>query len=265
MHTLSLVFADGATIARRNFKKVTRVPEILVSVIVSPLIMLVLFAYVFGGSIEIEGGSYREYLVGGVFAMNLVFAATFTGAGLAEDIQKGIIDRFRSLPMSQSAVVFGRTASDVLYNLVSLAIMTVAGLLVGWRINGSIVDTLTAYVLLLAFAYAMSWVMAYIGLLVPSPEVISQAGMLVIFPLTFVADTFAPVENFPGPLRVFAEWNPVSAVTRAARDLFGNLPAGAPAPEPWSLRHPVLYTSIWIVAIIAVFAPLSVRRFARRR
>ena len=261
----SMAVADGATIARRNWKKVTRVPEILVNVIVSPLVMLILFAYVFGGSIEIAGGSYREYLVGGVFAMNLVFAASFTGAGLAEDIQKGIIDRFRSLPMSQSAVVFGRTASDVLYNVLSLAIMTVAGLLVGWRINGSILDALTAYVLLLAFAYAFSWIMAYVGLLVPSPEVIGQAGMMVIFPLTFVADTFAPVENFPGPLRVFAEWNPVSSVTRAARDLFGNLPAGAPEPGPWSLRHPVLYTTLWIGIIIAVFAPLAIRRFNKQR
>ncbi|GJM36968.1 MAG: transport permease protein [Acidimicrobiales bacterium] len=264
MNALLLTLGDGATIARRNVRKVTRVPEILVSVIVSPLIMLVLFAYVFGGSIEIEGGSYREYLVGGVFAMNLVFASVFTGAGLAEDIQKGIMDRFRSLPMSQSAVVFGRTASDVIYNVLSLAIMSVAGLLIGWRINGSVFEAITAFALLLLFAYAISWVMAYIGLLVPSPEVINQAGMMVIFPMTFVADTFAPVENFPGPLRTFAEWNPVSSVTRAARELFGNLPAGSPEPGPWSLRHPILYTLLWVAIIIGVFAPLAVRRFSRR-
>ncbi len=218
----------------------------------------------FGGSIEIEGGSYREYLVGGVFAMNLVFGSMFTGAGLAEDIQKGVMDRFRSLPMSQAAVVAGRTASDVLYNVLSLTVMTFAGYLVGWRINGSVLDAATAFAVLLVFAYAISWVMAFVGLLVPSPEVINQSGMMVIFPLTFIADTFSPVENFPGPLKAFAEWNPVSSATRSARELFGNMPAGAPEPDAWSLQHPVAYTLIWAAIIIAVFAPLSVRRFSKR-
>ncbi|MGI9579109.1 MAG: ABC transporter permease [Microthrixaceae bacterium] len=262
--SLSLVAADGATIARRNLRKVTRVPEILVAVLVSPLFMLVLFAYVFGGSINVAGGSYREYLVGGVFAMNLVFGATFTGAGLAEDMQKGVMDRFRSLPMSRSAVILGRTASDVLYNILTLSVMIGAGLLVGWRAHGTLLESAAAFGLLLLFAYSISWVMAYVGLIVPSPEVISQAGMMVIFPLTFVADTFAPIENFPPLLRTIAEWNPVSSVTRAARELFGNVGAEVAEPTAWSLRHPVLYTLIWVVVLIAVFAPLSIRRFARQ-
>jgi len=264
MNQIMMTLGDSATIARRNLRKVTRVPEILIGITISPILMLVLFAYVFGGSIEIEGGSYREYLVGGVFAMNLVFGSMFTGAGIAEDIQKGVMDRFRSLPMSQAAVVAGRTASDVLYNVLSLGVMTFAGYLVGWRINGSVLDAATAFAVLLVFAYAISWVMAYVGLLVPSPEVINQSGMMVIFPLTFIADTFAPVENFPGPLKAFAEWNPVSTATRAARELFGNMPAGAPEPDAWSLQHPVAYTLVWAAIIIAVFAPLSVRRFSRR-
>lgn len=262
---VSLAMADGATIARRNLRKITRVPEILVAVLVSPLVMLVLFAYVFGGSISVEGGSYREYLVGGVFAMNLVFGATFTGAGLAEDMQKGVMDRFRSLPMSRSAVIFGRTASDVLYNVLTLAVMIGAGLLVGWRPHGSLLETVAAFALLLTFAYSISWVMAFVGLMVPSPEVISQAGMMVIFPMTFIADTFAPIENFPTPLRVIAEWNPVSAVTRAARELFGNIAPGAVEPTAWSLQNPVLYTLGWVILLIAVFVPLSVRRFSRQR
>jgi ABC-2 type transport system permease protein len=265
MSALTQTFGDGVTVARRNLIKVRRVPEILVAVLVSPLMMVVMFAYVFGGSIEIPGGSYREFLVGGTFALTLTFGATFTGAGLAEDMQKGIIDRFRSLPMSRSAVLVGRTASDMLYNVLSLVVMSLAGLVVGWRIHNGVGDALLAFGLLLLFAYALSWVMAYVGLIVPSPEVVNNASMIVVFPLTFVANTFAPSDNFPTPLRIFAEWNPVSAVTQAARELFGNVPAGAPEPSAWSLQNPVLYTLAWIVLIIAVFAPLAVRRYQKAR
>lgn len=263
MENIALAFGDGFNIARRNLIKVKRVPEILFAVLITPLIFVLLFAYVFGSSIDIPGGSYREFLIGGTFALTLTFGATFTGAGLAEDMQKGIIDRFRSLPMSQSAVVFGRTASDVLYNVLSLAIMAGAGLLVGWRIHNGIGDALLGFGLLLLFAYAISWIMAYVGLLVPSPEVVNNASFLVIFPMTFVANTFVPAENLPTALRVFAEWNPVSAVTQAARELFGNIPPGAPDPTAWPLQNAVLYTLIWVVVIIAIFAPLAVRRFKK--
>ncbi len=265
MERISYAFADGVTIAKRNVIKIRRVPEILVSVLVTPLIMVLLFAYVFGSSIDIPGGSYREFLIGGIFAMTLVFGATFTGAGLAEDMQKGIIDRFRSLPMSRSAVVFGRTASDVIYNILSLIIMATAGLLVGWRIHNGIGKALLGFGLLLLFAYAVSWIMAYVGLLVPSPEVVNNASMMVIFPLTFVANTFVPAENLPGPLRTFAEWNPVSAVTQASRELFGNIPLGTPEPTAWPLQNAVFYTLTWVVIIIAIFGPLAVSRYKRAR
>jgi ABC transporter DrrB family efflux protein len=226
---------------------------------------VLLFAYVFGNSIDIPGGSYREFLIGGIFAQTVIFGATFTGAGIADDMQKGIINRFRSLPMSRSAVLVGRTASDVIYNVISLLIMAVTGLVVGWRINNGAVDAIAGFVLLLGFAYAFSWVMAYVGLLVPSVEVINNASFMVIFPLTFVANTFVPSENLPGVLRTFAEWNPVSAVTQAVRELFGNIPPGAPEPTVWPLQNPVLYTLLWIVVIVAVFLPLSVRRYTRAR
>jgi ABC transporter DrrB family efflux protein len=254
---------DGVAVARRNVIRIRRVPEILFAVAITPLIFVTLFAYVFGGSIEIPGGSYREFLIGGTFAQILVFGATFTGAGLAEDMQKGIIDRFRSLPMSRSAVVFGRTASDVIYNTVSLVVMAVAGLVVGWRINRGLGTALLAFGLLLLFSYAISWIMAYVGLIVPSPEVVNNVSFMVIFPLTFIANTFVPAENLPPPFRVFAEWNPVSAVTQAARELFGNIPAGTPEPSVWSLQNPVAYSLVWIVIIIAVFAPLAVRRYRK--
>ena len=263
MSQARLAFADGFNIARRNMIKVRRVPEILISVLVTPVILIVMFAYVFGGAIDIDGGSYREFLVAGVFAMNVVFGATFTGAGLAEDMQKGIIDRFRSLPMSRSAVVFGRTASDVVYNVLSLAVMAGAGLLVGWRINTSVIEAAAGFLLLLAFAYSISWVMALVGLMVPAPEAVNNASIMVLFPLTFLANTFVPADTMPTALRVFAEWNPVSAVAQATRELFGNIPAGTPDPTAWPLQNPVLYTAIWIVVLIGVFAPLSIRRYRK--
>ncbi len=265
MERISYAFGDGVTIAKRNVIKIKRVPEVLVSVLISPIIFVLLFAYVFGSSIDIQGGSYREFLISGIFAMTLVFGATLTGAGLADDMQKGIIDRFRSLPMSQSAVVFGRTASDVIYNVLSLIIMTLTGLIVGWRIHNGLGSALLGFALLLLFAYAFSWIMAYVGLLVPSVEVINNASIMVIFPLTFIANTFGPAENLPTPLRVFAEWNPVSAVTQATRELFGNIPPGTPEPTAWPLQNAVLYTLIWVVIIIAIFAPLAVRRYKRAR
>ena len=263
MERVSYALADGIQIARRNVIKIRRVPEILVSVLITPLMLVVMFAYVFGGSIDIPGGSYREFLIGGTFAMTLTFGATFTGLGLADDMQKGIIDRFRSLPMSRGAVVFGRTASDVIYNVASLVIMAGAGVVVGWRIHNGLGNALLGFGLLLLFAYAISWVMAYIGLLVPSVEVVNNASFMVIFPLTFIANTFVPSDNLPTPLRIFAEWNPVSAVTQAARELFGNIPPGTPEPSAWPLQNPVPYTLAWVAITIALFAPLAMRRYRR--
>ena len=261
MNSVRAAFADGAVIAKRNLIKLIRVPEVLVFVLISPIMFVLLFAYVFGSAIDIPGGSYREFLIAGIFAQTVVFGATFTGAGLAEDMQKGIIDRFRSLPMSRSAVVFGRTASDVVYNVLSLLIMALTGLIVGWRINTGILEALTGFGLLLLFSYAMSWVMALVGLMVPSVEVVNNASFFVIFPMTFIANTFVPSDNLPTVLRTFAEWNPVSAITQAARELFGNIPAGTPEPTVWPLQNPILYTLVWVVVIIGVFAPLSIRRY----
>jgi ABC-2 type transport system permease protein len=263
MNELFYAIADGTVIAKRNLIKIRRVPETLVFVLISPIMFVLLFAYVFGSSIDIPGSDYREFLIAGIFAQTIVFGATFTGTGLADDMQKGIINRFRSLPMSRTAVIAGRTASDVFSNALSLLIMAITGLIVGWRIHNGVVKAVAAFGLLLLFAYAFSWVMALVGLLVPSVEVVNNASFVVIFPLTFIANTFVPSDNLPTPLRLFAEWNPVSSVTQAARDLFGNIPPGTREPTAWSLQHPVLYTLVWVVLIIAVFAPLSVRQYKR--
>lgn len=257
------MFADAAVIAKRNMIKIKRVPEVLMFVLLSPIMFVLLFAYVFGGSIDIPGGSYREFLIAGIFVQTVVFGSTFTGVGIADDIQKGIIDRFRSLPMSQAAVLMGRTVSDVLYNVLALLIMALTGLVVGWRIHTGFWESLAGFGLLLAFSYAFSWIMAFVGLLVPSVEVINNASFMVIFPITFIANTFVPAENLPTVLRVFAEWNPISALTQAVRELFGNVPLGAPTPTAWPLQNPVIYTLIWAVLIIAVFAPLASLRYQK--
>lgn len=255
--------SDTAVIAKRNIIKIKRVPEVLVFVLLSPIMFVLLFGYVFGDAIDVPGGDYREFLIAGIFAQTVLFGSTFTGAGIADDMQKGIIARFRSLPMSRSAVLAGRTASDIIYNAISITIMSLTGLLVGWQIRNSAIEAIGGFALLLLFAYAFSWVMAYVALLVPSVEVINNASFMVIFPLSFVANTFVPSEDLPGPLEKFAEWNPVSSVTQAARELFGNVPESAPDPTAWPLENPVIYTLLWIVAIVAVFAPLSVRRYKR--
>ncbi|UMG94275.1 ABC transporter permease [Nocardioides sp. TF02-7] len=255
--------SDGWVVAQRNLIKIKRVPEVLVFVLISPIMFVLLFAFVFGGAISTGSDvSYREFLIAGIFAQTVVFGATFTGAGLAEDMQKGIIDRFRSLPMSRSAVLVGRTTSDVVYNVLSLIIMALTGLLVGWRIREGVLDAILGFALLLVFAYAISWVMAFVGLLVPSVEVINNASFIVIMPLTFLSNAFVPLKDFDGVLHTIVAWNPVSALTEASRQLFGNAdPRMLDGTDAWSMQHPVLYTLIWVVLILAVFMPLSVRQY----
>ncbi|MCU1659322.1 MAG: ABC-type multidrug transport system, permease component [Pseudonocardiales bacterium] len=255
--------ADGAIVAKRNLIKIKRVPDLLVFSTMSPIMFILLFAYVFGSSIHVPGMSYREFLIPGIFAQTVIFGATITGAGLADDLQKGIIDRFRSLPMSRSAVLVGRTGSDVLNNVLVIVVMSLTGLAVGWRIRTDVFHAAAGFLLLLAFAYAMSWIMACVGLVVPSPEVVNNASFMVIFPLTFVANTFVPTNGFPGVLRTIANWNPVSAVTQAARQLFGNTSDKFPTPHDWPLQHPIIYTLIWVVALLLAFVPLSVRLYKR--
>jgi ABC-2 type transport system permease protein len=264
MTSLAMAVSDSLTITRRNLIKVKRVPDLIVFATLSPIMFVVLFRYVFGGAINLPPGiTYAEFLLPGIFAQTVVFGSTITGASIADDLQKGLIDRFRSLPMSRSAVLIGRTVADLGLNAISIVVMAVTGLLVGWRINSSIGEAIGGFLILLVFAYAISWLMALVGLMVRTPEVVNNASFIVIFPLTFVANTFVPLESLPTVLRTFAEWNPVSSVVQAARELFGNTSPLAPAPDAWSLQNPVIYTLIWVVGILAVFVPLSVRTYRR--
>lgn len=262
MRQLAYAFADGAVVAKRNLIKIKRVPEILIWTLMSPIMFVVLFAYVFGSNIPLPGVSYREFLMGGIFAQTVIFGSTFTGAGLAEDMTKGIIDRFRSLPISDSAVLVGRTGSDILYNSTSITVMSLTGLVVGWRIRTGVPEAIGGFLLLLLFAYAVSWIMAYVGLKVSSVEVVNNASFMFIMPATFISNAFVRADLLPGPLRTFAEWNPVSSVAQAAREAFGNT-GDVPVPEAWSLQNPALYTIIWVAIILAVFVPLSIRQYKK--
>ncbi|AKT50395.1 ABC transporter permease [Arsenicicoccus sp. oral taxon 190] len=273
---MTTIFRDADTIARRNLIKIKRVPDLIVFTTLQPIMFILLFGYVFGSLAGSGNGQgYREFLMAGIFAQTIIFGATITGSGMAEDMQKGVIDRFRTLPMHPGAVLLGRTLSDLLNNVIVLVVMTLTGLAIGWRIRDGLLHAALAYLVMLLFAYAMSWVMAYVGLKVRAPEIFNNATFMLIFPLTFIANTFVPSENMPAVLRTIAGWNPVSTLTHAARDLFGNLfaltPGGAAQGEAtrasieytWALQHAALYTLGWAAVLMLVFVPLSIRAYQR--
>ncbi len=263
MTTLAHGISDGITITKRNLIKIKRVPDLIVFATLSPIMFVLLFVYVFGSAIPINGISYAEFLLPGIFAQTVIFGSTVTGSSLADDLQKGLIDRFRSLPMARSAVLVGRTVADVGVNVISVVVMSATGLLVGWRIRSSFLEALGGFLLLLLFAFSISWVMAIIGLLVRTPEVFNNATFIIIFPLTFIANTFVPTNGFPAVLKTIANWNPVSAITQAERNLFGNTSPLLKATDSWPLQHPVIYSLIWAVVMLAVFVPLAVRTYLR--
>ena len=259
---LQRFFSDGWVTTKRNLLKIKRVPDILVFTLIQPIMFVLLFTYVYGGVIEIPGSSYAEFLMAGIFAQTVVFGSTYSGSAMAQDLKDGIIDRFRTLPMHPAAVLVGRTNGDMAINAASMAVMMVTGFIVGWRIRSSLFEAFLAVLLILLFAYAFSWVMAFIGMSVRSPEIINNVSFLVLFPLTFISNAFVPSETLPGPLRVFAEWNPVSALVQASRELFGNVPPGAVVGEAWPAEHPILTVLLGLALMLAVFVPLSVRKFA---
>src|SRR3954454_5374846 len=263
MSALSAALSDSAVITKRNLIKVKRVPDLLVFATLSPIMFVLLFRYVFGGAIQVPGNvSYAEFLLPGIFAQTVIFGSTITGFTLAEDLQKGLIDRFRSLPMSRSAVLVGRTVADGASNIISITVMALTGLVVGWRIHTSVLEAAAGFLLLLFFAYSISWLMALVGLLVRTPEVVNNASFIVIFPLTFISNACVPLESLPPVLQTFAEWNPVSTVVQATRELFGNT-IGPPPSDAWSMQHATLYTVLWAVGFLAIVVPLSVRQYRR--
>ena len=252
---------DGWAVAKRDLLKIARVPESWFFSIVQPIIFVLLFAFVFGGAIPVAGGNYREFLMAGIFAQTIGFNGANTTVGLAEDLTKGILDRFRSLPMAPSAVVLGRTTSDIFRGVLTLVVLAITGLAVGWSINNGVVKAVEAFALLLFFGFALSWIAAWVGLYMPNAQVANTAGLIWLFPLTFLSNAFVPLNTFPSWLQPIAEWNPLSSVTLAQRQLFGN-PTGE-IVGGFPQQSPILYTLISCVVILVVFVPLAVRKYSK--
>ncbi|WP_037683787.1 ABC transporter permease [Streptomyces griseus] len=257
---------DSLVVAKRNVIRMTRIPEMIIFGLVQPIMFVVLFSYVFGGSINVPGAGlsasgYREFLMAGIFAQTVTFATAGAGAGIADDMHKGLIDRFRSLPMARGAVLTGRTLADLVQTTLTLVVLAIVAVLVGWRTHENFGKVLAGFGLLLLLGYAFSWIGALIGLSVRTPEAATSGGLIWLFPLTFISNAFVPAENMPTFLQTIANWNPFSATVQACRQLFGNLPEGYPVPDAWPMQHPAWASLIWSILIIVVFRALAVRKY----
>jgi ABC-2 type transport system permease protein/oleandomycin transport system permease protein len=252
---MSRLVTDTMVVAERNLVRLTRAPDLLLAFTVQPVMFVLLFVYVFGGAIIIPASyeGYAEFLLPGILVQNIAFGGFVTALGLNEDLQKGLIDRFRSLPMARAAVLAGRTLADVATNALSVVILTLTGLIIGFSFDASLVEIVGGLGLLLLFGYAFSWVFALLGLLVSSPEAANSLGFIAVFPLTFISSAFVPVESMPSALRWFAEINPFTILVDAMRALWVGQPAG----------NSVWGAVVWSLAIIAIFAPLAVSRYRR--
>ncbi|ANS78002.1 ABC-type multidrug transport system, permease component [Serinicoccus hydrothermalis] len=252
--------SDVWTVTWRNLIKFRRNPEMLLFAVLQPIMFVLLFSQVYAGSIEIEGGNYTNYLMAGIFGQTVLFGSTFSGFQMAQDLKEGMIDRFRTLPMHDSAVLFGRTNADLALNGISMVIMMLTGLAVGWRFTDGWVSFLGGVLILLFFSYAFSWVMTVLGIIVPTPEVINNASFMILFPLTFISNAFVQTDRLPRVLEVIANWNPISALVQAARELFGNT-GDVPTPDTWPMQNPVITVMAGSILLMAIFIPFSVNRF----
>jgi ABC-2 type transport system permease protein len=260
---LRWTFTDGLTLVGRELGRLRQEPGELVAALIFPAIMVVLFGYVFGSAIRVPGGGdYREYLMPGLFSMVAFSAVMGVMVRVAADASRGVMDRFRSMPMARLAVPFGQTGADSLVGLPLLAIMVGAGLLVGWQPHRGLILTAEAFLLIMLLRYALSWVGVYVGLMVKNEQVADQLVPLFL-PFTMLSNSFVPTGGMPGWLRFLADWNPVSALTATSRALFGN-PGVTSGHVAWPLAHPVAAVLLWSAALLVVFVPLSLRAFMRR-
>jgi ABC-2 type transport system permease protein len=255
---------DVAVLTGRNLVHIAREPLQLSDVTVQPVLFTLLFVYVFGSGVVLPGGgSYKSFAIAGLLGLNLTTSAMGTAVGLSADLGSGVIDRFRTLAMWRPAVLVGRTFADVLTAAICAAFVAVTGLVVGWRPEGSVAATLGGFGVFLLFSYALSWGCACLGMVSKGPESAQSIGLVILFPLAIVSNALVPTEHMPALLRTLADWNPVSAVTAAARQLFGN-PNPSASIHVWPMQHPILASLLWSVALIAVFAPLATALYRRR-
>lgn len=253
----------SATIVWRNLIHIKRMPEMLLDVTVQSVMFVLLFAFVFGGAIAVAGTNYKEFLLPGIMVQTMVFSSAVVAIGLTNDLQKGIVDRFKSLPISRSSVLVGRSISSLIHSSIGIAVMGVTGLLIGWRVRNGIVDGVLAFALLILFGFAMVWLGIWVGSMMRTVESVQGFMFTAMFPLTFVANTFVPTDGMPSGLRFIAEWNPVSALTQACRELWGNGPP-ADADAAWPLQNPVLMSIVWPIILTMIFAPLALSAYKRR-
>jgi ABC-2 type transport system permease protein len=245
--------SDTLVLAKRSLMRIPRAPDLLIGFTVQPIMFVLLFVYVFGGAISTPGYDYVDFLMPGIIVQTMSFGGFVTALGLAEDLKKGLVDRFRSLPMSRSALLAGRTLADVATNSLSIAVMLVVGVIAGFSFDAPLAHIVAGVLLLLLFGYAFSWVFAFVGLTSSSPESSQAIGFTLIFPLTFISSAFVPVDSMPGALQAFAEVNPFTIVVDAIRSLFLGTPAG----------NNVWGAIAWSLSIAVVFAFLSVSRYKR--
>jgi ABC-2 type transport system permease protein len=260
---LRWLLADSAVLARRNLAHVRQIPEKLIDVTLQPLMFVVLFAYVFGNVIHVPGGSYHEYMFGGIAVQTMVFGIMGPGTAIATDLGEGIVDRFRSLPMARSAYLVGHFAAELLTATLAILVLTLSGLIVGWGIHSDLLHAIGGYALLVLLAATMIWIGTFLGVLVRSPDAVQGIVFVVVFPLTFVASAFVPLQGLPSALRTFGEYNPVSTFAAAVRALFGN-PTAVPHAAPWPLLHPELAALLWCLALLALAVPATLLAFRRR-
>jgi ABC-2 type transport system permease protein len=248
----SWLLRDSWTEAERHLRALPRNPELLVFATLQPIMFVVLFVYVFGGSVDVPGySSYKQFVIPGIFAQTVLFGSIYTGLGIAEDLSRGFVERLRSLPMYPSAVLYGRTISDVARNVVSFVVMLAVAFAVGFRIEGSLGEAVAATLLLFYFAYAFCWIQALTGLTVGSTEAVNSASFIWMFPLTFISSAFVSPENMPSWLQPIAEHNPFTYVTDATRALYNGRDPG----------NDVWLSLAWATGITVVFAFLSIRKF----
>jgi ABC-2 type transport system permease protein len=260
---LRYLVLDSLALAGRNLQHVRQIPEKLLDVTIQPVMFVLLFAYVFGGVIHVAGGNYREYLIGGVLVQTLAFGMMGPAISIATDLTEGIVDRLRSLPMARSAYLAGHLLAELAASVLGAVVLCLSGLVVGWRIHSDLPHALAGFGLLLAFAFTMLVVGTLLGLIVRSPDAAQGVAFIAVFPLTFIANTFVPVDGLPSVLREIASYNPFSAFSAAFRTLFGN-PLATPAHPAWPIQHPVLSSCLWCVGLLAVAVPAMLWRYRAR-
>ena len=259
---MEFAISDVITITKRQLLQLARVPEVLVFSTIQPVMFVLLFRFVFGGSISSDQpGGYVQLLMPGIFVQTVAFTLASTAIGLAEDMKKGLIDRFRSLPISRGAVIIGRTFGDALLNILVLVVMALAGFAVGWRPTSGILQTVLAFLFLFMFGYALSWIGILVGLSVKEARTVQSVGFLVTFPLTFLSNAFAPTNKMPKVLQYFAEWNPVSTMVAACRQLFGLTNQFGATKDSWPSQYPLQTSLFYMVLLMVIFIPLSIRKY----